>query len=171
MRRVLCAAALTLAAVIPASDQLAACGDKFLLVGWGVKPRQMYAAIHPASILIYARPGTSAALGDPKFVATLTRAGHKVSVVQDEERLNQVLGAGKFDLALTDLRSAPALAGHVTTALVKPLTLPVLNKPSKAETDACRQQYTCELKLSDRPDQFLRAIDGVMKAKTRKKTT
>ena len=40
-----------------------ACEDKFLLVGRGTRFQRAYAAIHPASIVVYAQPQRRAAKG------------------------------------------------------------------------------------------------------------
>src|SRR5262249_11339523 len=46
-----------------------ACGDKFLLIGRGAKFRQAYAAIYPASIVLFARgqSGAGKAIRDPRL--------------------------------------------------------------------------------------------------------
>src|SRR6185503_17811099 len=86
-----------------------ACGDKFLLVGRGVRFQRAYAAVHPANILIYARPTTSAnrAIRDPQFHKSLRQAGHQVSVIEDSTLFEHALQLSTFDIVLADLLEAP----------------------------------------------------------------
>ena len=80
-----------------------ACGDKFLLVGRGTRFQRAYAAIHPASIVVYAQPQRRAAkaIRDPRLQADLKLAGHKVLVAVDETALGRALDSGSVDLVLT----------------------------------------------------------------------
>src|SRR5258708_6435895 len=73
-----------LATIASPSHALSACGDKFLLVGRGVRFQRAYAAIRPASILIVLPPKSvkSAAVRDSGLRKALTMAGHRVEVVQ-----------------------------------------------------------------------------------------
>ena len=56
------------------------------MLGRGVKFQRAYAAIYPASIVIYAQPQRSAAkaIRDPRLQSDLKLAGHRVSVVESE---------------------------------------------------------------------------------------
>ena len=49
------------AVLLEATGAVQACGDKFLLVGRGVAFRRAYAAVYPASIVVYAQPQRSSA--------------------------------------------------------------------------------------------------------------
>ena len=75
-----CALALFVSAMVlqQGTPDLQACGDKFLLVGRGAKFRQAYAAVYPASILVFASPQRSAAkaIRDPRLQTDLKTAGH-----------------------------------------------------------------------------------------------
>ena len=65
-----CASILAVATVLlQATNAAQACGDKFLLVGRGVEFHRAYAAVYPASIVIYSRlPGDAAkAIRDARF--------------------------------------------------------------------------------------------------------
>ena len=70
---------ITCAAVFLQDAAAQACGDKFLLLGRGVKFRRAYAAIYPALIVIYAPPQRHAAkaIRDPRLQSDLKLAGHR----------------------------------------------------------------------------------------------
>ena len=93
MRAGMMALLLTIVTSMSNGAGIEACGDKFLLVGRGVKFQRAYAAIHPASILIYARPRTGAAMAirDPNLQSSLKAAGHILSLVENEQALEVAL--------------------------------------------------------------------------------
>src|SRR5262245_8442304 len=90
--------------LLQATNTAEACGDKFLLVGRGVEFHRAYAALYPASILIYAKMAGDAgkAIRDARFQATLTQAGHRVLLVENDATLARALEADRVDLILTD---------------------------------------------------------------------
>src|SRR5882762_10276223 len=103
MRKAFIIALVVLASSLARSVGIDACGDKFLQVGRGAKFRA-YAAIYPASILIYTHgaPGASTAIRDRGLQATLKAAGHTLTMVEDEQFLEQALKSDKFDPDLAD---------------------------------------------------------------------
>ena len=102
-----------------------ACGDKFLLVGRGVRFQRAYLAVHPANILIYARSTTNAdrAIRDPQFHKTLRQAGHQLSVIEDTTLFEHALRVSSFDIILADLTEAPTIDALVLTAPSHPKAL------------------------------------------------
>jgi len=163
MRRpVLLVFALMCAALKP----IEACGDKFLLVGRGVRFQRAYAAVHPANILIYARPSTSAdrAIRDPQLHKSLRQAGHQVSVIEDHSLFEHALQLTAFDIVLADLGEAPAIDGAVAAAPSHPKVLYV-EYPTGGGNKALASQFACELKAGDRATRFLDKIDAEMKTR------
>jgi hypothetical protein len=169
MRKVLVLLVLLFSAVRPLWTTAVACGDKFLLVGRSARFNQAYAAIYPATILLYAPPGraASAAILDPKFQASLTRAGHRVEVVKEEAQVAPLLQAGRFDLVLSDVADVESLKAKAALSPSQPTVMPVMFNPSKAEADAIKARYQCELKPSDRPARFLSTIDEEMQTRVK----
>jgi hypothetical protein len=157
-------------AVVQGADNLQACGDKFLLVGRGVKFRQAYAAIYPASIVVYSRPqhSTAKATRDPRLLADLKAAGHRVTVAEDERTLANALASDRVDLVLTDVSDADRIAQQADTSPTHPKVLPVMFQPSKEEAKAIESRYSCRLTSSDRSDRYLSAIDDAMKSRKKK---
>jgi hypothetical protein len=142
-----------------------ACGDKFLLVGRGVRFQRAYAAVHPANILIYARSTTDAnrAIRDPQFHKTLRQAGHQLSVIEDATLFQHALRLSSFDIVLADLTEAPAIDSLLATTPSQPKALYV--EYPTGSTKALASQFMCELKAGDRATRFLDRIEEEMKAR------
>jgi hypothetical protein len=142
-----------------------ACGDKFLLVGRGVRFQRAYAAVHPANILIYARSTTDAdhAIRDPQFQKTLRQAGHQLSVIEDAALFQHALRLSSFDIVLADLIEAPAIDPLVTTSPSRPKAMYV--EYPTGSTKALASQFMCELKAGDRATRFLDRIEDEMKTR------
>ena len=159
---------IALMAVVQGADGVQACGDKFLLVGRGVKFRQAYAAIYPASIILYAQPqqqSVAKAILDPRLQSGLKAAGHRITIAEDERALTHALESDRVDLVLTDVADAERIARQAGTAPTHPAVLPVMFEPSKEEAKAVEARYNCRLTSSDRPDRYLSAIDDAMKVR------
>lgn len=159
------------AAVGLAADGVQACGDKFLLLGRGVKYHRAYAAIYPASIVIYAVPQRNAAkaIRDPRLQNELKLAGHRVSIVETEAALARALSSERVDLVLTDVADADATAKQGGASASKPTVLPVMYEPTREEVKAIEARYQCRLKSSDRADRYLATIDDAMKVRADRK--
>lgn len=159
------------AVFLQATGAVQACGDKFLLLGRGVKFQRAYAAIHPASIVIYAQPQRHAAkaIRDPRLQSDLKLAGHRVTVVDSEAALLRALTSERVDLVLTDVADADRAASEGAASPSKPTVLPVMYEPTREEARQIEARYKCRLKSSDRPDRYLVSIDDAMKVRADQK--
>ena len=146
-----------------------ACGDKFLVVGRGVKYGRTRAAVHAASILIVknAASPTATSGSDAKLEENLKQAGHKVRSVSDPAALNSALKAAQYDLVLADLADSPGLEKQVGGQASKPVVVPVLYQPTADELAAAKKEYGCALKAPSKD--YLATIDEIMT--TRQKGT
>ncbi|MFI5178222.1 MAG: hypothetical protein ACHQO8_06655 [Vicinamibacterales bacterium] len=150
---------------------LVACGDKFLSPPRGMTFEQAYRPAHPGSILIYAPAGPAASTAEYAKVQTLlTRVGHRVAVVHDAGQIAQTLAAVKADIVLTSLSEAGIISAQ-TGAGRAPLVLPVLNQPTKAEMAACKVKYPCDLKITDKPERFVVAVNAAMNDRAKQLAT
>ena len=158
-------------ALLQATNAAQACGDKFLLVGRGVEFHRAYAALYPASIVIYARlPGDAAkAIRDPRFQANLKQSGHHVLLVENDAALARALESDRVDLILTDVADADRLSTLASAAPSKPTVLPVMYRPTNAEAQTVEARYQCRLTSADRAERYLSAIDTAMKARADEK--
>jgi DNA-binding NtrC family response regulator len=142
MRR---AFALILLATLAATTvDLGACGDKFLRVGRSARFRR-YAAVYPASILIY-KPADATPAGMKEFETLLKRAGHRPVVVDSGTSIPRALAAAQYDLVIADYADANHIRTDVQSASSKPALLPILYKPTKAVEAEAEKQYACLLK-------------------------
>ncbi|MGH9139885.1 MAG: hypothetical protein ACRD2I_01955 [Vicinamibacterales bacterium] len=155
------------AAILGTAHVVQACGDKFLLVGRGVAFRRAYAAVYPASIVVYAQPQRSVAkaIRDPRLQADLKMAGHRVLVVESDGELARALESGRIDLVLTDVADADRMSRQAISSPSKPTVLPVMYQPTKAEEKEIEARYQCRLTAADRADRYLVTIDAAMKAR------
>lgn len=134
----------TMAAVAgSASADLNACGDKFLRAGRSARTKG-YAAVHPASILIY-KPNATAR-GLQEFESLLKRAGHKPVALKDASLLSQALTSAKYDVVIADYADATAIKGQFRAGSAEPGLLPILSNPSKAQEAEAAKHYHCVLK-------------------------
>jgi DNA-binding NtrC family response regulator len=132
------------AIVIVASVDLGACGDKFLRVGRSARFRR-YAAVHPATILIY-RPAHSTRAGIEELKAMLKQAGHRPVAVESGTNIADALAAVHYDVVIADYADAGQLRSEIQSASSRPDILPILYKPTKAVEAKAEQQYTCLIK-------------------------
>ena len=162
-----CVPILAVAAVcLQTAGAAQACGDKFLLVGRGVEFHRAYAAVYPASIVIYAQQGHAAkAIRDPRLQANLKLSGHRVLLVETDAALARALESDRVDLLLTDVVDAERMLRQSAGAPSKPTVLPVMYQPTKEEAKAIETRYQCRLTSADRADRYLSAIDNAMKAR------
>ena len=170
MRTIVVISWVMLVALVQGADGVQACGDKFLLVGRGVKFRQAYAAIYPASIIVYAQPQHSAAkaIRDARLQSDLKAAGHHVTIAEDEKALARALESDRVDLVLTDVADADRIMKQADTSPTHPKVLPVMFEPTKEEAKSVEAKYSCRITASDRSDRYLSAIDDAMKSRKKK---
>src|SRR5262245_30491342 len=161
-------ACLTIAAT--SSQVLSACGDKFLLVGRGVRFDRAYAAVHPASILIVLplKSVKSAAVRDAQLLTALKMAGHRVDIVQQPANLADVLVRSRHDIVLAERADASAIRNvHVTDGQPTPSVVGVLEGPSSTALAAARQELEYVLTTPQSLARILNPLDDVMQARLR----
>jgi hypothetical protein len=148
------------------SQAVSACGDKFLLVGRGVRFQRAYAAIHPASILIVLPPKSvkNAAVRDSRLQTALKMAGHRVELVPQASLADQI-GRSRYDIILAERADALAIPDLVSAARVTPSVIGVLEDPSAVELAAARQQFQAVLKTPQSLVEILKLLDDVMKTR------
>ncbi len=166
MRR--CALALACVTVVAFGSQVvSACGDKFLLVGRGVRFDRAYAAVHPAAILIVLPPKSvkSAAVRDGRLLTALKMAGHHVEVVQQPANLSEILERSKHDIVLAERADAVAIRTAAGRGPAKPAIVGVVEDPSSTALTAARQELEYILKTPDSLARILNLLDDVMQAR------
>jgi ABC-type amino acid transport substrate-binding protein len=144
-----------------------ACGDKLLAIGRGVRFQRAYAA-REANLVIYsAAMPSGASLSSTKLQTTLRRSVRKLQVVQGGSQLDEALRSGRVDVVLVDFADLAAITRQLQSAPSKPIILPILVKPSKADLAAARKEYKFALKATADDFEYLAAIDEAMKLKVK----
>jgi hypothetical protein len=135
-----------------------ACGDKFLVLGRGLRYERAHPAVHPTSILIY----STNANATKDLSKMLEKAGHKIKNVPTEELLYSSLNNAKYDVVLLNIADAPNMERKIMDTPSAPAVLPVINKDQGSEFDTKANQYPCILKYKDKNRNPITVIDQVM---------
>jgi hypothetical protein len=165
MKKLLFLFALATVALITVSTNASACGDKFLVVGRGLRYERAYAAEHPGSILIYRNRNYDDPKAGSDLENALKKAGHKVQSVDDVTTLGAILKSTKFDLVVINLSDAPMLEEQIISSAFKPAVLPVIYNKTGTELAAAGKQYDCILKASGKNTDALKVVDSAMDEK------
>jgi hypothetical protein len=139
-----------------------ACGDKFLRVGRGARYQRAYVAVHPASLLLVARPGSSVAAALKDLEPTLKRAGHKAVVVKDTAAVPQALERGHFNIVLTDIKDVPSVQNATPATGARFDVLPFLGQPTAEAREAAEADYRCVAQVPGKKADVLGKIDELM---------
>jgi hypothetical protein len=149
--------------IICASGALA-CGDKFVVFGQGVRFQRAYAATHPASILVYLKPGsrwTSPESRD-RLLTVLRMVGHHPQAVSTVDELQAAMGTGTFDVVLTEFSTLPATTQIVSAARSRATIIPMVFEPAPPQLAELERQNTCTVQVSKRSHELLTVINDVM---------
>jgi hypothetical protein len=170
MRKMPLPVALAVVVFLSEAPGVLGCGDKFVVLGRGVRFGRAFAAKHPGSVLIYANPASQmpAAMKEFRLEATLKAAGHRPRVVESSADLEQALASGKYDIVLADIADSPGVQKESASAASKPLVVPVLYKPTPAELAAVEKKYGCLIApASSRSPDLLPVLDQAMQSRAK----
>ena len=170
MRRILLGVGLVSGALLLAWTEARACGDKFLVIGRGVRYQRAHGAVQRASIVMYLDPKghLEAVLKESRLEANLKLAGHTLRSVADRSELGEILRSERYDILLADISEMVNLEGEVQSA-ARPFFLPVIYNPSGEELAEAERQYSCVMKSPSTKRHYLAVIDDaiVQKQKAR----
>lgn len=144
-----------------------ACGDKFLRVGRGARYQRGYAALYPASIILFSRPNSPSAGSLRELEPVLKRAGHKLVRVENGEALGPALRNGHFHAVLTDVGEVPTVDQALRAGGPRPAIIPVLHRPTKEALAAAKKQYACVVETPGNKADVLERIDVLMENLTK----
>lgn len=108
-----------------------ACGEGMFNSGKGL-PFQSYLAPHSANILILAEAPRS---DEDTFYQGLERAGHQLVVVNDEQSMQRELQARRFDIVISSLKAADAVAAQSSEDGWAPRLLPVVARSQRNSSE------------------------------------
>jgi hypothetical protein len=153
---------ITLSATFSTLELANACGDKTMRVGSGLRFLQLQAKKNPSSILIYSRAVPEGRA--PKLQQFLKEVGHKANTVDQVNHVSDALKSAHYDLVLTDLADAADLQRQVASVSPQTVVVPVTFKSEEA---AAAKQYKIVVKNPKYAEDFLKAINQVMKARSK----
>lgn len=157
--------ALTLALVF-ASTPATACGEGAFNAGKGLA-YQGYLAPRPATVLVYATPDPTASDADRQALyAGLTKAGHKLTVVQDPSALASALRDRHYDVVITAFDAVDAVkvaTADAGNASGKTMLLPVVAR-SDRDSPQLRGHFDAFLVDGASLGQYLKMIGKVLPA-------
>lgn len=164
MRRSQAVSGVLAAALILGANGAKPCGDKFLVVGRGVRAGSAHGVTRPASILLYVNPKSElpAALTESRLDAHLRKAGHRVRTVETRPELEAALQEGAVDVVMTGLSDMSDLEPTVRAAGSKPALLPVIYNPTGQELKAAEKKYACVMKAPSRNQDYLEVINEAL---------
>lgn len=165
------AAALGAAALMIAIGQSAlACGDKLVALGGGVGFERIMVSRNPGQIILWLEPATGLAAANDRFnlAASLSLAGHEVSIVQNADELRAQRAAAAPDLILVDATHANLLQFQPVAGGEAPVIMPVAYSADGGVVDAADQQIGCVTVAGGRKGaQLLKAVEQALKLRSR----
>jgi hypothetical protein len=156
--------AMALGGVLLSAGEMAACGDKFVLLGRGSRVAR---AKYPSTILIFMNPDSRIPEAEKEFhlEAILKAAGHDAHIAENEAEVRKALDSGKYDLVLADAVDVPGLRQEARAVPRKPVILPLLYKPTAAELSAAEKEANCQVRASNKSSDLLVVIDESMQSR------
>jgi hypothetical protein len=179
MRHVVALVALLSTAVIQAGVPVAACGDKLMMLGRGIRFQSKHTP-RAAAVLVYLPESASGeALTDPKLETALREAGHTVRTVTSPGELETALRGGTFDVVLANVSTAPDLEKAKTVAERNAVVLPAIylvapaghatpKQQSKADRDRASKEFAVIVEVPGRPGYYCHAVDEAMELKLKR---
>jgi hypothetical protein len=141
-----------------------ACGDKFLVIGRGVRQQRALGAVHRASILVYldSKGQLEAALREARVETQLRLAGHTLRSVDSRAQLAERLASGKYDIVLAPLSEMTTLEQSVGSGPTRPFLLPVIHNPTGEELAEAEAEFSCVMRSPSTKKHYLAVIDEAM---------
>jgi hypothetical protein len=148
---------------LAARADVAACGDKFLVIGRSVRYDRTPALRRSAAILLYAGPGTDLArtLTSVPVENTLRKAGYQIASIALTSDLDRALASRTWDVIVIDGTETQTVAGHLTGPSA-PGVLPVLHNPAAAVLQQSKARYGVIIKTPARTQSFVDAVDDAV---------
>ncbi len=170
MPRMMSGLLLAGAALLMARDA-GACGDKFLVIGRGVRQQRAQGAVQRASILLYrdVEGRLQAALREQKVEVHLKLAGHTLRSVEGRSQLTEQLASGKYDIVLASLSEMTAIEQAVGSGPTRPFLLPVIYNPTGEELKEAEAEFSCVMSSPSTKKHYLAVIDEAMVLRKKEK--
>ena len=124
---------MLVAALGLAATDVQACGE-LMLRSLGAMRYHAFVTKHPAAILLYSGDGATSgkrpAAPDARFVNSLEKVGHKVSLAHGTDELGQALATRQYDVIVAYADDMVRATSQIAKASREPTLIPVLDSPS-----------------------------------------
>jgi len=157
---------VTIAAVVLwTSDDLLACGDKFLVGGRGTR-YQRPKNFRAAAVLVYSNPSAAlpAPLGKVSVESALTRVGHRPTTARTAEQLSALLAGGRYDIVLAGSDVTAAVEKLLGASTAAPVVVSFCVQGAASE----RARRSCAVKVPFNERTLLEAIDKAVVQRDRR---
>jgi len=148
-----------------------ACGDKLVALGGGVGFERIFVSRNPGHIILMLEPATGLAAANEKYnlAASLSLAGHEVSIAKNAEELRAQSAAAAPDLILVDASRAQELqfqfdSGDASPPVVMPVAYPA---DGGALMPVGRQADCVAVADGRKGAQVLKAVENALKLRGR----
>jgi hypothetical protein len=161
--------AIAALAALAVPETAAACGDKLIVLGRGVRFERITESRFPGSIVLFLNPQSRLPAADEKFhlVATLELAGHEVTSVATRAELAGRL-RDKPDLVLADIVDVRELHDELAAGADAPILMPVLYEPTEAELKEADALTSCAGQAAKRRRrQLLRTVEDLFERRAK----
>jgi hypothetical protein len=164
MRKITPVVGLLVGALLLALPDGWACGDKFLVIGRGVRSQRTRGAVQHAAILAYLDGAgrLNAALRGLKLEKDLRLAGHTLRPVASAAELREEVRSGRYDILLADISEMVGLEPEVGAAPGRPFLLPMIYNATGEELAEAEGQYECVMRSPSTRKDYLAVIDEAM---------
>lgn len=147
-----------------------ACGDKLVALGGGVGFERIFVSRNPGHIILMLEPATGLAAANEKYnlAASLSLAGHEVSIAKNAEELRAQSAAAAPDLILVDASRAKELQVQFNTGGAGPVVMPVAYPAEGGALVPVGRQADCVAVADGRKGtQVLKAVENALKLRSR----
>jgi hypothetical protein len=147
-----------------------ACGDKLVALGGGVGYDRIMVSRNPGHIILMLEPATGLAAANEKYnlAASLSLAGHEVSIAKNAEELRAQSAAAAPDLILVDASRAKELQFQLDSSGVGPVVMPVAYPAESGALVPVGLQADCVAVADGRKGaQVLKAVENALKLRSR----
>jgi hypothetical protein len=164
MRRALLAFLLVVPATAVLAPDARACGDKFMVLGRGVRQR-IPRAKHPSAVVVFARPGSPAAdaARAAHLEAVLAKAGHRVSDAASAEELAAALRNGGA-VVVAGLADVEAAAEQARAVAPHARVVPLVDK-KRDDHKAARARFPHVIIVPGAPAAYVKSVDAAMETR------
>ena len=147
-----------------------ACGDKLVALGGGVGFQRVVVSRYPGHIILVLDPASGLEAANKRFnlVASLSLAGHEVSVAANDDELREHLTKQKADLILVDAASTVKYDMQPAAGGTQPAIIPVTYADGGSRLPVSMQQSGCgAVDVGRKGAQLVKAVEGAMKLRSR----